>query len=276
MAKQFWYLTALIMATVLDLTDVTAEDIYPVTSKSLVYSQHDRPPRSLSMTVYRTDGNRRNDRASAIVFFHGGGWVSGGANQFRKQAEILAQRGMVVASVEYPLDGNPVGATRVAQTALCWFRRNAESLNVDLTRIAVSGGSAGGQLAVAGTLMDRASNPVCADLNGPLANALILFNPVLDMKGKWEDKFKADLHPVSPIDMLAQPLPPTLILQGDADRVTPLSTAEAFASKARTLGSPLVTVRVYKGRGHGFFNRQEFDTTMSEVVSFFNSLGWIP
>lgn len=268
------FVFAVVVAQVMG--NVMAEEAYHVSSKDYIYSGNDTQPQQLTMTVYfSSDTQNKDSKVPAAMFFHGGAWVAGAANQFRRQAEILARHGMVAASVEYPLNGDPIGATRAAQTALCWFRQNSATFSVDPMRIAVSGGSAGGQLALASTLTDWSSNPACIREKGPLANALILFNPVLNMKGKWEHKFNANLQTVSPIDILEKQLPPTLILQGDADRVAPLSTAEAFASKAKTLGSPLVSLRVYKGREHGFFNHEEFEATTTDMVDFLSSLGWI-
>jgi len=273
--KLFFYFTVVVIATISGFNNVAAQESNEITTERLTYHQHNNSAKSQSMTVYRMASRNENNKAPAILFFHGGGWVTGAPIQFRRQAEILAQRGMVVANVEYPLDGDPIKATRIAQTALCWFRQNAALFNIDLRKIAVSGGSAGGQIAVASALTDWKSNPACKNTEGVLANAIILFNPVLDMKGKWESKFNTNLQTVSPIDLLTQSLPPTLILQGDSDKVTPLKIVETFVSKAKDVGSPNVNLRIYKGEGHGFFNRRKFDATTADVVNFFESLGWI-
>ena len=55
----------------------------------------------LAIELIVPDGHTDADRRPAIVFFFGGGWTGGTVEQFRPQAEHLAERGMVAALADY-------------------------------------------------------------------------------------------------------------------------------------------------------------------------------
>ncbi|WFR72721.1 alpha/beta hydrolase [Prescottella defluvii] len=94
----------------------------------------------------------------AIVYFHGGGLVIGSIDTFDRLARLLAQAsGAVVVSVDYrlaPEHPYPV-ATDEAYFATLWTSDNAADLDIDPTRIAVAGDSAGATLAAGVTLQTR-------------------------------------------------------------------------------------------------------------------------
>lgn len=231
--------------------------------------------RSFQLDIYSTP-RVGHEPAPALVFFHGGAWTEGGRGVFRRQALALTDTSrLVVFSADYPLNRDPVESTRAAQAAICWVRKNAGRLGVDIDRIAVSGASAGGQLAVAAALAEGLDVPQCEGVARPWANAFVLFNPALDLKGKWENKLGLKLREVSPVDLLRAPLPPTIIFQGSADTVTPLRNAELFVDKARQLGAAQVELHVYAGRTHGFFGREDFTSTMDRTRAFLDGLGWL-
>ena len=94
----------------------------------------------------------------AILHFHGGGYVAGVPEMARATvAAYAAELGAVVVSVDYrlaPEHPYPAGLDD-AYTALEWLHREAASLGVDASRIAVSGDSAGGGLAAGLALLAR-------------------------------------------------------------------------------------------------------------------------
>ena len=73
----------------------------------------------------------RNDYyVTRLLFFHGGAWAAGARGAFRRQAVALTdQSRLVVFSADYPLNRDPVEATRAAQAAICWIRKNATMLS---------------------------------------------------------------------------------------------------------------------------------------------------
>lgn len=116
---------------------------------------------------------------AAFLHFHGGGFV-GGSIDWRyndaKCAHICAEAGCVVATVDYRLapDHPYPAAPEDCYAVLLWLADHAPELNVDPTRIAVGGESAGGNLAAVIALMTR-------DRGGPLLTFQLLEVPVTDM-----------------------------------------------------------------------------------------------
>jgi beta-xylosidase/acetyl esterase/lipase len=87
--------------------------------------------------------------APLVVLVHGGGWRSGARENLAPLAARLAVRGFAAATVSYRLSGEaqyPAAIDDVKE-ALRWLRTSALQYGLDATRVAVAGGSAGGQIA---------------------------------------------------------------------------------------------------------------------------------
>ncbi|GGR58953.1 MULTISPECIES: alpha/beta hydrolase [Streptomyces] len=114
--------------------------------------------------------------APVLLDFHGGAFVMGSVDSEHRRALDLARRtGFVVISVDYRLAPEhpfPAGLEDCYE-ALCWTVKNATELGVDPDRLAVVGGSAGGGLAAAVTLLSR-------DRGGPSIAFQLLICPALD------------------------------------------------------------------------------------------------
>lgn len=104
--------------------------------------------RSLQLDLYLPAGANRN-AVPGIVFVHGGGWASGTRKEFAPMAIRLAERGYASAAISYRLSGEAQypAAVHDAKAAVRWMRANAARYGIDPARIAVAGGSAGGQIA---------------------------------------------------------------------------------------------------------------------------------
>ncbi len=113
--------------------------------------------RELHMNIYMPVGpTRLVDRQQvpakarpALLMVHGGGWNSGDRTMEAPLARRLADRGFVVATVEYRLtpEAPYPAAVHDLKDAVRWLRANAARYGVDPERIAIAGFSAGGQLA---------------------------------------------------------------------------------------------------------------------------------
>lgn len=102
--------------------------------------------RSLLLNVYRPDDKRVYP---ALILVHGGGWSSGSLQMEVPMAQVVARKGYVTIPVEYRLSpeaGYPA-AVYDLKTAVRWVKASAEKYGIDTTKIAISGTSAGGQLA---------------------------------------------------------------------------------------------------------------------------------
>lgn len=85
----------------------------------------------------------------ALIMIHGGGWRSGTRSMQVPMAQMLAAKGFVTIPVEYQLslEAKYPAAVYNIKSAIRWVKANAAKYNIDTNRIAVSGCSAGGQLA---------------------------------------------------------------------------------------------------------------------------------
>ncbi len=127
----------------------------------------------LMVRVYRpADGPSKN----TMYYIHGGGFVGGNVNQSDPLCfEFVKQAGCNVVSVEYRLTPEAVHPQPVndCYAGLLWVDSGPDAIGGKPDRIAISGGSAGGCLAAAVTLMAR-------DRNGPSLCHQWLMAPVLD------------------------------------------------------------------------------------------------
>jgi len=117
--------------------------------------------RELLLRVYRPAAGT----LPALVYFHGGGWVAGSVFTHDGACAALAQNArIVVVSVEYrraPENPFPL-PNDDALEALTWVAANAAALDVDPTRLAVGGDSAGAHLAASAALDARECGPALA------------------------------------------------------------------------------------------------------------------
>ena len=110
----------------------------------------------------------------AVLFFHGGGWVHGTLDTHDRLAAILAvQARCAVVSVAYRLapEHRFPAAWEDALSSLRWLKERHSELGIDASRIALSGDSAGGNLAAA------LAQAVAGD---PAIVHQLLFYPALD------------------------------------------------------------------------------------------------
>ena len=94
----------------------------------------------------------------ALVFYHGGGWVVGDLETHDHMCRYLAgHSGVVVASVDYRLapEHKFPAAYDDALAAMRWVMSAPDDLNIDASRLAIGGDSAGGNLSAAVTLALR-------------------------------------------------------------------------------------------------------------------------
>jgi acetyl esterase len=106
------------------------------------------PASSIPVRVYTPEG--LGAPSPAVVFFHGGGWVTGSVathDAFCRRLAVGAR--CRVASVDYRLapEHRFPAAVDDALAGYLWVARRAGDLGVDPARIAVAGDSAGGNLA---------------------------------------------------------------------------------------------------------------------------------
>jgi acetyl esterase len=110
--------------------------------------------------------------APVLVYFHGGGWVIGDLDTHDALCRDLAdQSGCVVVSVDYRMgpEHRFPAAPEDCLAATRWVRDHAEALNVDASRLAVGGDSAGGNLAAVVSIAARDAGDL------PIAFQLLIY-----------------------------------------------------------------------------------------------------
>jgi acetyl esterase len=238
--------------------------------------------RALKLFIEKPAAWKATNRRPAIVFFFGGGWVTGTPEQFRKQSEYLATRGMVGIRVEYRTipkgdKGPPVVCCLDAKSALRYVRAHATELGVDPQRVAAAGGSAGGHLAAFTALVEGLEEAKEDRKISSKPDALILFNPVFNNgPGQWgHERVGERFREFSPAHHVTRKAPPAIVFLGDQDKLISVSVLREFESRMKKAGARC-EAHVYPGASHGFFNRDpHFTLTLIEADKFLASLGWI-
>lgn len=103
----------------------------------------------LLLDVFRQRGMTVAMRQPAVIWIHGGGWMSGDKARGVERLFGLVQRGFVGASINYRLSDEAIFPAQIhdCKCAIRFLRAHATQLNIDPERIGVWGASAGGHLA---------------------------------------------------------------------------------------------------------------------------------
>jgi acetyl esterase/lipase len=209
----------------------------------------------------------------AVIFIHGGGWISG--NQRQAPVPSLARAGFFVASIEYRLSSEAKWPAQIEDCKLGvrWLRANAAKYNVDPNRIGAWGSSAGGHLvACLGTMADEkeyegnggypgVSSAVQAvvDFYGPTDFTNLsptVYSPVAVSLTKGLFGVAYAQNPAlwksgSPVAYVKAGDPPMLLVHGDSDGLVPVAQSLVFDAALTKAGVPHQLVIVKNG-DHGF------------------------
>ena len=226
-----------------------------------------------------------------LMYFHGGGYVKGGLDEADAFCRRLAQStGRLVASVEYRLaPEHPFpAALDDAYDATRWAFEHAAQLGATRESFAVSGESAGGNLAAVVCLLARSRQEVTISQQ-------VLLQPVIDFTlsspsialpgteclvpredlawyyrtyyGAGRDPRDPRVSPLCAEDVSG--LPRALIIAAEYDTLR--DEAAAYAEKLRAAGVE-VTYSCYGGMIHGFMGMgglvQEAQQAIDEIARF--------
>ena len=236
----------------------TAPSPSPITVNYARYDGQDLP-----LDIYQPAARPDGKSAPVFIYVHGGGW--GGQTLKQREADYrwFVERGYLVISLEYTLSAEKRHTWNIAEPqlgcALAWVNANAANYGGDVSRLALWGESAGGNLVL--NVSYRANQgtltPSCVGAL-PQVKATIALYPVVDparmyrpvdpMLGvfgrsmgdhytggspeQYPERYKA----IASVTHISAKAPPTLLIIPEADHLVAPDAAYAFEAKAKAAG----------------------------------------
>lgn len=228
-----------------------------------------------------------------IINIHGGGWNKG-VKESQTGFNTFFKMGYAVANMEYRLSGQATAPAAVedARCALIYLVKNAKTLNIDVNKIVIMGGSAGGHLALMAGLLgnDHRFDGNCPGVDKIKVAAIIDKYGITDV---WDWGYgknvtsksakqwlgdKADdaafAKTVSPIYYVDKNSPPTFIVHGDADPTVPYQHSVDLHKKFKEAGVRTEFITVPGGL-HGKFEKEKNSEINKAIAEFLISLGLV-
>ncbi|WP_313034249.1 family 43 glycosylhydrolase [Massilia alkalitolerans] len=253
-----------------DIRIASAEAPAPVqVRKDLEYAR--RGDLSLGLDLYLPGPGGKP--APLVILVHGGGWGSGERTNMAPLAARLAARGYAAATVSYRLSGQAryPAAIEDVQEAVRWLRKGAGSHGIDPSRVAIAGGSAGGQIAALVGMLEPQAIRAVVNIDGlsdftseearrheddpnknPSAAGAWFGGRYAEKEALWRE--------ASPINHVGKNSPPVLFITSGVPRFS--VGREAMAAKLATHGVHSDTVAL-AGTPHSFWL---FDPWVSPTV----------
>jgi acetyl esterase/lipase len=200
----------------------------------------------------------------AVILIHGGGWSAGdksGGPQKGYMApmhEALTKGGFAWFSINYRLapDFRHPAASEDVETAIRWLKKNAGTYRVDPRRIAISGESAGGQLAALAAVRGSDDTRVAAAVvfygmfdfvaetkrrDGVVGPSFVkLFG-----RESLDEPMRKLMHEASAINFVKPGVPPFLLVHGTEDKSVSYEQSVDMQARLREAGVPneLITIK---------------------------------
>lgn len=210
-------------------------------------------------------------KTPVVVFVHGGGFAGGDKASTSDICAALASRGFAVISINYWLTlkhhkipgasatanmskGIPSdrkfhpglrSAVRNASDdvilALKWIKRHRRKYNLDINKVALSGGSAGAMTVLHTTYVS--------------GQKVVPIKAVVDLWGGLED-----------VDLIKPKSPPVLIYHGDKDKLIHVDYAYALKGRMDEIGN-IASLHIMEGKGHARYDIIK-DEKIDEIAQF--------
>jgi acetyl esterase/lipase len=229
--------------------------------------------------------NDGKGKKPTLLYIHGGGWVAGSKDERVLNVLPYVYRDWVVISINYRLakDAKAPAAVDDCLIALEWIYANADKYDIDTERIVVSGGSAGGHLALL-TGMLREGDQLCGGKlkvgNTRKVAAIVNWYGVTDFTInphplEWfgEDiDLEEYVRSLSPINYVREGGAPVLTIHGSEDFTVPVNQAVNLHKKLREVGVQEKLLLI-EGKKHGDFSHKELTQIYQKIWKFLESTG---
>lgn len=226
-----------------------------------------------------------------MVDLHGGAWCNSDRHADDMINEALARSGVVVAALDFrmpPAAAYP-GSLQDIHYGVRWMKTHAAQFNARADKIGIIGSSSGGHQAMLIGMRPHDSRYGAQKLEGgdkidARVGCVVMMWPVIDPLGRYQyakqikaaggkdadeigrvlpshDKFwvteeaMAEGAPANTLEAGEKvDLPPTLVVQGTADKMHPRDHLDRFTAAYKKRGGA-ITVEWYEGEVSGFITR---------------------
>lgn len=244
---------------------------------------------SLKAYVFFPEDIADDESRPSIAIFHGGGWTMGEPSWGFWHAKKYTKYGMVAISVEYRISDKssitPIDAMEDTKDFFIWARENANNLKLDKDSIAAFGWSAGAHLITSAAVFAKYTSDSSISSK---PNALILQSPAVStLNDEWFKQLLLDKgNPLdySPAQHIDTGMPPTIIVIGRDDSVTPLKYSEFFRNEMIKKEN-ICELHIYDHVGHLFTplpdngwpkpDKEVSEKAFNQVDLFLKGLGYI-
>lgn len=227
--------------------DVSVEPFETI--RDVVYRRHG--DKALRADIYRPLGQ---GPFAAVLLVHGGAWTSGNKTQLDGIAELLAVSGYAVVAIDYRLAPKHKFPAQIedCRDALRWMQQNAATYQIDPTRLAGWGYSAGGHLVTLLALTTPGLGAIVAGGAPCDFREIPPDNPLLvHWLGGTRRECPAAYQQASPAQFASADCPPAFFYHGEQDRLVPVAQPRAMTAQLAKLG---VAAEMHEVPGAGHVN----------------------
>jgi len=265
----------------IDLSKISIEDFRKSANQLFNYPVQEPIGKTQDMEINGSNGKIRiriyfpieyKKKYSIIMYYHGGGFVFGNIETHDNICRLLSNMsGFAVISVDYRLAPEYKFPTAVIDSydAVRWVADNGDKLDLDTSKIAVAGDSAGGNISASISLMDRDKGENIIKYQALIypATNMVDNSPSINEFGEgyfltyelmrffglsYFKEAKDALNPyASPIFGNLDKLPPSIVITAEYDPLR--DQGELYSYLLRKNGN-ISTCTRYKGMIHGFLS----------------------
>jgi acetyl esterase/lipase len=244
------------------------------------------------LDVYRPAG--AVSPVPTVIFIHGGGWVVGSKESAVLHILPYIEMGFAVVNVEYRLAKVALAPAAVedVRRALRWVWANAKTYAFDTTKVVVTGGSAGGHLALMCGMLEASAgfdqttgwDPVAVT---PKVAAIVNWYGISDvadlLEGPNYQQYAAAwlgslpnrkelAKAMSPLTHVRKNTPPIFTVHGDADQLVPYQHGVRLHDALKKAGVKNEIVTIPGGR-HGGFTPEQTLMIRERIRKFLGEVG---
>lgn len=251
--------------------------------RDIAYGEHERN----TYNLYLPTGKETN---GLVLLIHGGAWLGGDKGEFDSRLnEVSKEMGFACAAVNYRFINDSIDLIDITddiQLAVSHIKALALENGVNLDKMLLSGGSAGGHLSMlyaysrdeVSAIKPAAVVSYCGPTD--LSDDAYYFDnglgdgeyvaQVLSWASGYKHTFatrseaKDALWNVSPLKYVDKNTVPTVINHGMVDDIVPFSNAKALDEKMTEYGIGHI-FNAYPNSGHGL-NNDRFNETLAESL----------